>query len=132
VGRAHDSEGKEINIAVLQLRIQSGTNTDTVRPEFLLISPRGRNKENPYPHLAGRRRYSLQEKGLLLTTLHRFPRQVLHTFFLPSNGESNNKGKLTGPQVMLSPGEELTWSVIVSFSADCKKDAVEKAYRGLQ
>jgi hypothetical protein len=116
------------NIAVLQLKFQSGINMGTVRPEFLLLSPRGRNRENPYPHLAGRRRYSQQDDGLLLTTLHRIPGQVLHTFFLPSNGESNIKGKLAGSQVMLSPGEELTWSVIVSFSADCKKKAVEKAF----
>ncbi len=116
------------NIAVLQLRIQSGTNRGTVRPEFLLLSPRGRNKENPYPHLAGRRCYSQQEEGVLLTTLHRIPGQALHTFFLPSNGKSSNKAKLAGPQAILSPGEEFTWSVIVSFSADCKKKAVEKAF----
>jgi hypothetical protein len=117
------------NVAILQLRIQSRTNHGTVRPAFHLLSPRGRNKENPYPHLAGRRSYSQQEEGLLLTTRHRIPGQALHTFFLPSNGESSNKGKLTGPQVALLPGEELTWSVIVSFSADCRKKAMAKAFK---
>lgn len=117
------------NLAVLQLRIQSGSNEGTVQPEFHLLAPRGKNKENPYPRLSGGRRCRPQEEGMLLTTRTRLPGQVLHTFFLPSDGESKNKCTLTGQGVKLLPGEELTWSVIVSFSADCQQKAVEKAHQ---
>lgn len=116
------------NIAVLHVKVTSVINEGMVRPEFRLISSHRRNRENPYPHLSGRRCYSEQEKGLLLTSRQRLPGRQLHAFFLPSHGNSDTKnGVLKGDNVNLAPGEELTWSVIVSFSADCKNKAVEKA-----
>lgn len=120
------------NLAVLHTEWKTLHETVRVKPVYAFLPNSGRDLENPYPHSNGFTFFRNKGGGLFFSNYHRFPGLKVHAFFLPSNGEALGNKKLQGQWVVLEPGETMSWSVIISFSADGKGNLVERAERGLR
>ena len=123
------------NLAVLQAEIEAGEKpgeTGGVQPAFLLLSPGGRDIENPYPHFKGRNKIRQKGDGLLLSSSYRYFGLKMWAYFLPSSGGCGGKKELRGEKVYINPGEKTSWSVIISFSPGGDPAMMERAVRALR
>ncbi len=123
----------QTNLAVLEIEWQTVMERPVkVRPAFVLINIRGKDLENPYPHITGFTFLKEDNGGILMSDYYRYPRQKYFARFTPSSGGSAGKKTLLGPWMELKPGEKISWSVVISFSADGAKKTALRAERALR
>jgi len=122
----------QYNLAVLETEWEVTGETARVRPTCFLMPFRGRDLENPYPHFKGFTFFKERGNGLQLSSHHRLPGLKMHAYFLPSDGQYGGKKELNGPWTDLRPGQKMSWSVIISFSADGDHKVVQRAERALR
>ncbi|MFO7951343.1 MAG: hypothetical protein R6U91_00835, partial [Bacillota bacterium] len=122
----------QTNLAVLETQWEAKQGKTMVKPAFNLIPLQGRDIENPYPHFNGFTFFKVKDEGLQLLCSHRLPGLKMYTYFLPSDGGFAGKKELQGIWKELKPGQRMSWSVLVSFSADGDKKIVQRAKRALR
>jgi len=124
------------NLAVFETEWQvTGGGADEsrrVKPACFLLPTRGRDLENPYPHFNGFTSFKERGSGLQLTNRHRLPGLKMFAYFLPSSGSYTGKKELQGEWMELKPGHKITWSVVISFSADSEGSLAGRAERTLR
>ncbi len=120
------------NLALFETEWETEGEPLLVEPEFRLLPTAGRDLENPYPHFNGFTFFREQEGGLLLKNYHRYPGQKLLVFFLPTTGGSKGSKKMRAPAAELKVEQKISWSVIISFSADGEERIYRRAQRALR
>ncbi len=100
-----------------------------VKPAFFLLPIRGRDLENPYPHFNGFTFFKKKGRGIQLSSYHRLPGLKMYAYFLPSTGGYAGRKEIQAEWAELKPGQKLSWSVVISFSADGDSRVVERAER---
>lgn len=122
----------QTNLAVLETEWEAMEKPEKVRPGCVLLKIRGRDLENPYPHIKGFTFFKEANGGLQMSNYFRYPGEKFYAYLLPSCGGSAGKRELRGPWMELRPGEKVSWSVIISFSADNAEKTIPRAERALR
>lgn len=122
----------QTNLAVFETEWEALEKPEKVKPACVLLKISGRDLENPYPHIKGLTFFKEQNGGLQMSNYFRYPGERFYAYFLPSNHGSTGKKELRGPLMELKPGEKLSWSVIISFSADSTEKIKTRAERALR
>ncbi len=122
----------QTNLAVFETVWETKEQTAKVKPACYLIPLLGRDIENPYPHFNGFTFFKTKDRGLQLMNCLRWPGLKMYAYFLPSDGGYAGKKELQGSWKELKPGQKITWSVIVSFSADGDNKITKRAERALR
>ncbi len=122
----------QTNLAVFETEWEGKNEKTVVKPACYLIPLRGRDIENPYPHFNGFTFFKEKEKGLQLKCSHRLPGLKMYAYFLPSEGGYSSGKELQGSWQELSPGQKVSWSVVIVFSADGDNNLTVRAKRALR
>ncbi len=124
------------NLAVFdtewQVDGEKGEEPVRVKPSCFLLPVLGRDLENPYPHFNGFTSFKAIGSGLQMTSSHRLPGLKMYAYFLPGSGGCARRNEMQAEWMELEPGQKITWSVVISFSADGEDNLVNRAERALR